>query len=57
MNTVMKQFLLIFLPTQGLGLILEAINTNSLIISFTVDHASIFSLHVLFIFGTVCLTQ
>jgi len=43
----MKQFLLIFLSTQGL--ILEAITTNSLIIPFIMIYASIFSLHVLLI--------
>ena len=36
----MKQFLLIFLSTQGLTL--EAITTNSLIIPFIMTYASIF---------------
>ena len=43
----MKQFLLVFLSTQGL--ILEAVTTNSLIIPFIMIYASIFSLHVLLI--------
>ena len=37
---MMKQFLLVFLSTQGL--ILEAVTTNSLIIPFIMIYASIF---------------
>jgi len=51
----MKHFLLIFLPMQGL--ILEAVTTNSLIIYLIVTYTSVFSLHVLFTFGTVCVIQ
>jgi len=52
---MMKQFIPIFLFTQGL--ILEAVSTNLLIIPFIMTYASIFTLHVLLIFGTVCLIQ
>jgi len=50
---MMKKFLLIFLPTQGV--LLDAITTSSLITSFLITYASIFSLHILLIIITVCL--
>jgi len=50
---MMKKFLLIFLPTHGV--LLDAITTSSLITSFLITYASIFSLHILLIIITVCL--